>query len=245
YVNIPKALTAGVELETIWIPVDNLQILFNYSFNDAKIKDLSGIIDPADPLAQQPGARPLTALTACTGTGSTVTSTNPNPNPLCDVSTGFVQRPQDLNGNQLPQAPKNKIALNVNYTFNFESGSLIPSVNYIWRDKQYSGLFSRPLAAAPSWSQVDMRVTWKDRDNKYSVIAYVNNVFDDLGYDGGATASRTSGVYAQSTITAAGLTRGLPNGDPRLGVFNAVQGISTSYAVTPPRTYGVEFQYRF
>jgi iron complex outermembrane receptor protein len=243
YVNIPKALTAGVELETIWIPVDNLQILFNYSFNDAKIKTLTGIIDPADPLAQEPGARPLSALTACTGTGSTVTATNPNPNPLCDVSTGFVQRPQDLNGNQLPQAPKNKIALNVNYTFNFETGSLIPSVNYIWRDKQYSGLFSRPLAAAPSWSQVDMRVTWKDRDNKYSVIAYVNNVFDDLGYDGGAGATRTSGVYAQSTITAAGLTRGLPGTVP--GTFNAVQGISTSYALTPPRTYGVEFQYRF
>jgi len=238
YVNIPKAITQGVEFETLWIPVDNLQILFNYSYNDAKIDKLSNIIDPADPLALQPGAKPLTPLVACTGT-----TTGAAPNPLCDAATGFVQRPQDLAGNQLPQAPKNKVAVNINYTFNFQSGSLTPSANYIWRDKQYSGLFSRPLAAAPSWDQVDLRLVWKDRDNKYSIIAFVNNVFDTLGYDGGASASRTSGVYAASTIAAAGLTPGLPSTLP--GTFNAVQGISTSYALTPPRTYGVEFQYRF
>ena len=35
------------------------------------------------------------------------------------------------------------------------------------------------------------------------------------------------------------------------GTFNAVQktatsnGINTTYALTPPRTYGIEFQYRF
>ena len=239
YVNIPKAVTQGIEIETTWIPIDNLSVLFNYSYNDAKITNLTGIIDPADPLAQQPGAKPLTpTLVACTGT-----TTGAAPNPLCDTSTGFVQRPQDLSGNQLPQAPKNKVAVNVNYSFSFQSGTLIPSVSYVWRDKQYAGLFSRPLAAAPSWDQVDMRVTWKDRDNRYSVIAYVNNVFDTLGYDGGASASRTSGVYAASTIAAAGLTPGLPGVVP--GTFNAVQGISTSYALTPPRTYGVEFQYRF
>jgi iron complex outermembrane receptor protein len=241
YVNIPKALTQGIELETIWIPVDNLQILFNYSFNDAKIRKLCGIIDPTDPLALQPGAKPLANDTVCPGTlalGS------------IDANTNQPQRPQDLAGNQLPQAPRNKIALNANYTFNFENGSLIPSINYIWRDKQYSGLFSRPFAAAPSWSQVDLRVTWKDRDNKYSIIGYVNNVFDDLGYDGGASASRTTGVYYQSTINAAGLTPGRAStptcvANPQACIFSAVQGTGTSYALTPPRTYGVEFQYRF
>jgi len=234
YLNIPKAVTQGVEVETNWIPIDNLSVLFNYSYNDAKITKLCGIIDPADPLALQPGAKPLANDTVCPGSLALAG---------VDASTGQRQRPQDLSGNQLPQAPKNKVAINVNYTFNFQNGSLIPSINYIWRDKQYSGLFSRPLAAAPSWDQVDMRLVWKDRDNRYSVIAYVNNVFDTLGYDGGASASRTSGVYAQSTITAAGLTPGTPGTVP--GTFNAVQGISTSYALTPPRTYGIEFQYRF
>jgi iron complex outermembrane receptor protein len=244
YVNIPKAITQGVEVEAIWVPVDNLQVMFNYAYNDAHIKELSGIVDPADPAALQPGAKPLGALASCTGTGTTKTATNPNPNPLCDVNTGLVQRTQDLSGNNLPQVPKNKIALNVNYTFYFGSGSLIPSINYIWRDKQYGNLFTRKYNEAPSWEQVDLRVTYKDRNNKYSIIAYVNNVFDTLGYDGGATGTRQSGIYSAATIAAAGLTPGVPS-QVVPGTVNAVQGLSTSYPLTPPRTFGVEFQYRF
>jgi iron complex outermembrane receptor protein len=246
YVNIPKAVTQGVELETIWIPIDNLQVLFNYSFNDAKITKLSGIIDPSDPLALQPGAKPLVPLVACTD--PTAGAIGP-----CDANTNFAQRKQDLKGNLLPQAPRNKVAINVNYTFNFERGSLIPSASYIWRDKQYSGLFTRPLSAAPSWDQLDLRLLWKDRDNKYTIIAYVNNVFDQLGYDGGASSGRISGVYYQSTINAAGISPGrasTPTCQPGFaacqGIFNGLQpGVSQSYALTPPRTYGIEFQYRF
>jgi iron complex outermembrane receptor protein len=245
YLNIPKALTAGVEVEAIWQPIDNLQITFNYAYDHAVIESLSGIVDGNDPEALSPGAKPITgALQTCTGSGSTVSATNPNPNPLCDVNTGLVQRPQDLKGDQLPQIPTNKLALAVTYTFNLPTGTLTPEATYIWRDKQYSGLFTRPLDAAPSWDQTDFRITYKDRDNKYSIIAYVQNAFNQLGYDGGASASRQSGLFYQSTINALGLTPGLPS--TRVpGTFNAVQGFSTSYPLTPPRTYGIEFQYRF
>jgi iron complex outermembrane receptor protein len=237
YLNIPEALTAGVEVEAIWQPIDNLQISFNYAYDKAEIRKLSGIVDGSDPLALQPGAKPLIPLVTCSDPNAAKFGS-------CDVNTGFIQRPQDLKGDRLPQIPENKVALAATYTFNFERGSLIPEISFLWRDKQYSGLFTRPIDAAPSWSQTDLRLTWKDRDNKYSIIAYVQNVFDDLGYDGGASASRVSGLFYQSTINALGLTPGSPS--TRVpGTFNAVQGISTSYPLTPPRTYGVEFQYRF
>jgi iron complex outermembrane receptor protein len=231
YLNIPRALTAGVELETIWQPVPNLQILFNYAYDDAEIRSLCGIVDPSDPQAQQPGAKPVTS---CSGI--------PLPT-IIDANTGKAETWQDLRGSQLPQVPKNKISLAVTYTFDLPTGTLTPEVSYIWRDKQYSGLFTRPIDAAPSWDQVDLRATYKDRDNKYSIIVYVANVFDTLGYDGGASASRRDGVFYNSTIQALGLTPGLPGRVP--GTFNAVQGLNTSFALTPPRTYGVEFQYRF
>ncbi len=253
YLNVPKAEIKGVEIEGTWIPLDNLTVIFTYDYNDGKITELSGIVDGTDPQAVAPGARPLASagpLTACTGTGSTPTATNPNPNPLCDVNTGLVQRPQDLSGNQLPQSPKTKIAINATYSWVTDFGTISPSVSYIWRDKQYSNIFTRPLGAAPSWDQWDARVTWQGKDNKYSIIAYVKNIGDTLGYDGGASASRTTGTYAQSTITAAGMTKGVPVSPACLTttancMYNAVQGFSTSYALTPPRTYGVEFQYRF
>nr|MEA2797828.1 iron complex outerrane recepter protein [Phenylobacterium sp.] len=249
YINVPKSVSQGVELEVNWVPVDHLQVLFNYSYDDAHVKTLSGIVDPSDPEAMAAGAKPLTALQSCTGTGSTPTASNPNPNPLCDVNTGMVQRPQDLSGNSLAQNPKNKVALAVTYTWEMEKGSLSPSVSYIWRDKQYAGLFERSYNASPSWDQWDARVSWKDKDNRYSIIAYIKNIGDTLGYDGGSTSTRVSGVYSAATIAAAGMTAGLPGTVP--GTFNAVQktasfnGINTTYALTPPRTFGIELQYRF
>jgi iron complex outermembrane receptor protein len=172
------------------------------------------------------------------------------PTQPCDANTGLVSRAQDLSGNQLPQSPKTKLAINGTYSWVTDRGTLSPSVSYIWRDKQYSNIFTRALGAAPSWDQWDARVTWKDKDNKYSIIAFVKNIGDTLGYDGGAGAGRTTGSYAQSTITAAGMTKGLPvsatcNTAINNCNFQAVQGFTTSYALTPPRTYGVEFQYRF
>ena len=234
FLNVPKAITKGVEIEATWNPIDRLVILANYSYNDAHIRELSGIIDPTDPLALAPGAKPLTPLEACTA-GS----------PLCDANTGMRQRPQDLKGNSLPQAPKNKIAVNVNYTFEFDHGRLTPSVSYIWRDKQYAGLFERTYNAAPSWDQVDARLTYRDREDRFTAILFVKNLFDELGYDGGSSSTRETGVFPLATVAASGgqVVPGLP-ATPGFTV-NGVQGITQNFPLTPPRTYGIELQYRF
>ena len=216
FLNVPKAVSYGVELESIWSPIDHLQISLTYAYDDAHIKELRNVVDPADPTGIAPGAKPIGALTTCAAA----------PTQVCDIYTGNVVRGQDLSGNQLPQSTKNKVAVNATYTWVFEKGSLTPSVSYIWRDKQFGSIFERFYNEAPSWSQVDARVTWKDQDNKYSVIAYVKNLFDDVGYDGGASGARIAGFTP--------------------GAGNIVQpGFNVTYPLTPPRTYGVEFQYRF
>ncbi len=251
YLNIPKSVSEGIELESTWAPIDNLRVLFNYSFNPTKVTQLTNIVDPNDPLALQSGAKPLTSLTACTSTNPAVAGGNP----LCDVYTGFVARPQNLSGNSLPQQPRNKVALNVLYTWDFEKGALTPSVSYVWRDKEYSSVFQRNYYASPSWDQWDARITWKDKDNKYSVIAYVKNIGDTLGYDGGSAAARLQGNYPNTVVAAsqAGpvkVNAGLPaSATATNGVLSGAGlqpgGIGVGYALTPPRTFGVEFQYRF
>jgi iron complex outermembrane receptor protein len=222
FLNVPKAVSYGVELESIWSPIDHLQLMLTYAYDDAHITQLTGVIDPADPTGVAPGARPIGALTTCAA----------SPTAVCDVYTGNVVRGQNLSGNQLPQSTKNKVALNATYTWETEKGSLSPSVSYIWRDKQYGSIFQRSYNESPSWSQVDARVTWKGKDNKYSVIAYVKNLLDDLGYDGGATGARLAGSLPGATVVSP--------------LRNVVQpGFNITYPLTPPRTYGVELQYRF
>ena len=89
----------------------------------------------------------------------------------------------------------------------------------------YGTIFSRSYNKTPSWDQVDLRFTYKDAQDRFTIIAYGKNILDDLGYYEGATSSRRVGR----------LISGVP----------VVQGIATTYPLTPPRTYGVEFQYRF
>jgi iron complex outermembrane receptor protein len=206
--NVPKAVSMGVEVETIWQPIDHLQILANYSYLDAHVKE-GQAIDPADSCANAPGAR-RTRLAGVTDT-------------FCAGTQWF----QDLSDYALPNSAKNRVTVNANYTFDFEPGSLTLSGTYIWRSGQYGSVFDRAYYKAPSWDQIDARITWKDADDHYSVIFFGKNLGNDLGYANGTAASRRAGA----TPGVAGLS----------GVF----GQTSVYELTPPRTYGVEVQYRF
>jgi iron complex outermembrane receptor protein len=208
--NVPKAVSKGVEIETIWQQIDNLQILANYSYLDAHIQD--GLaVDGADSCAQAPGAR-RTVQTAVT-----------------DGFCGGPQFLQDLSGNTLPNSAKNRFTVNANYTWELASGKVTASGTYIWRSAQYGSIFDRAYYKAPSFDQIDARLTWKPESGKYTVILFGKNLGNDLGYANGATASRRAG----QTPTVAALS----------GVFNPAQ--STTYELNPPRTYGIELQFRY
>jgi iron complex outermembrane recepter protein len=217
YFNIPSAASAGFELTANWRPIDHLAVSLTYGYNyttirtgctaaDVETIETTGVhagacyIDGADPGATQPGARPV---------GPT------------DPSSG--DRYQAVNGNSLPQAPQNKIALNANYTFVFDPGNLTLSGTFIWKDVSYGSVFNTYYYTAPSWNQVDLRAVWSGNHDRYEVILFMKNVFNSLGYDAAPTAG--------ATIT-----------DP---VGGGPATVGTSYDLTPPRTYGFEVHYKF
>jgi iron complex outermembrane recepter protein len=193
----------GVELETIWQPTDNLQVLLNYAYLKATVDDgQCCFVDGVDPTAVQPEAQPSGAPAASRG--------------------------QYLDGETVPQSPEHKIAFNVNYTFNFSPGALTLSASDIWKDSTYFSIFNRWYSKAPSYNQVDLRATWKSSNDHISVIAFGRNILDDEGYDG------TNGIY-QTQLPAGGAG----------GVPVIPRSIAQSVSLTPPRTYGVELQYKF
>ena len=206
--NVPKARSMGLEVETIWQPIDDLQILANYSYLNAEVR--KGLaIDPADACALAPGAR-KTQATA-----------------INDAFCGAPQYLQDISGNSLPNSAKHRFTINGNYTWHLEYGNVTASATYVWRGAQYGSIFDRTYFKAPSFDQVDGRVTFRSMDDKYTVIAFAKNIFDSLGYANGALATRRAGA----TRTQPALS----------GVF----GQNSNYELNPPRTFGVEVQYRF
>jgi iron complex outermembrane recepter protein len=197
FFNLPKARITGFELETIWQPIHNLQILANYSYLNAEVREACCFQDPDDPRGVQPEAR---------------LAGNPNPLP----ATGALN--QNLAGQKLPSSTPHRVTINANYTWEFDPGSLTGSATWVWRDDTYYSVFNRYYNLAKSWDQTDLRAIWADRDDRYTVIAYVKNVFDSHGSTG---------------ISGSRLNTG-----PNLGYVNQ----TISYV--PPRTYGIELQYR-
>ena len=127
---------------------------------------------------------------------------------------------QDLKGQTVPQSPRNKISLNGNYTFHLDAGDLNLSASWIWKDRTYDSIFNRPWYLAPAYSQVDMRASFTAKDNRYTVIAFVKNLTNVNGYDN--VGASLLGAPAA----------GLPAYNQSIGLI-------------PPRTYGLELQYRF
>ena len=141
------------------------------------------------------------------------------------LDAGYTNLPrwiQDISGNSLANSPKHKIALNTSYHMNFEPGNLLLSANYVWRDDSEDDVFNTPQAVIDGYGTLSARAIWTGAEDNYSVIFFVSNLTDVEARDGGGTVRR-----ATSASGAAGQT------------------YYESYNLNPPRTYGVEFQYRF
>ncbi|WP_293678845.1 TonB-dependent receptor [uncultured Phenylobacterium sp.] len=144
---------------------------------------------------------------------------------LVDTNDNISTGPVSVVGNQLPQAPKHKLALNGSYTFELEPGALTLGATYLYRSEAYANVFTREYNKAPSWDQVDLRAHWAPAGGKYTVIAYVKNVFNTEGYQAAlAGSSRNNSPTVPSDRFATG---------------------AQEVELTPPRIYGIELQYRF
>jgi iron complex outermembrane receptor protein len=136
---------------------------------------------------------------------------------------------ENVNGNTVPESPRSKIAANANYTWRFVPGSLNYSVSYIWKDKTHDSIFSEQYYIAPEYTQVDMRLSWNDTADRFTIFGYIKNLQNKLGYDG---------------VGAFGINAAAP-GTKACG-FNgpAPYYCDQTLYLTQPRTYGVEVQYR-
>ena len=211
FINIPKAVSSGIELSVNWAATRDLNLSLTYGYNHTSIHSdcvlVSGtptgtcLVDASDPFGASPQAKVVQILGGAGSGGKAV---------------------QSVKGNELPQAPPNKIALNATYVMRFDPGNLTLSGSFIWKDVSYADIFQRTYNAAPAWNQVDLRATWAGRDDRYEVVLYVKNVFNSLGYDAAGGSQ-----YILSPQGGGAATQ------------------SVFYDLTPPRTYGAEFHVKF
>jgi iron complex outermembrane receptor protein len=173
FFNVPEGLVKGVEIETIWSPIENFTLRANYALIDPTIEEGCCFVDPNDPDANEPGAKPAAApITGGALTGATIG--------------------QDMAGNRLPNQPRHKAVVNGSYVFNLAPGDLTLSATYAWKGETYYSIFNRHYNLADSYGVWDFRATWNDADDRYSIVGYVRNATDELVIDGVSSAGNDS-----------------------------------------------------
>jgi iron complex outermembrane receptor protein len=178
-VNVPKSDAYGVELESMWRPTQGLTLNLSYSYLVAKVTDMGGHCyqDQVDLSASQPGA---------------------NTSGCASFGPGY----QNLTGESLGSAARNKISVAASYAFNFDPGTLTVAGSAAWKQANYASVFNRSYSLVPDYTQVNLRATWKDAKDRYSVIAFVDNVFDKVNYDSVSGLTANSGVDRLASLTA-------------------------------------------
>jgi iron complex outermembrane receptor protein len=216
FINAPKSESTGIEFEGVWNPIRDLLITGSYSLDYTEI--LTGC---------SVGAAALTASTGQQASNNLCLTDTQDPLAIAPgahpVGTAGIQ---SVKGDPLPNAPRNKVAVDVAYTWHFDPGNFTMAGSYSWRDTQVGNVFNRFYNIAPSWDDVDFRAIWSGDHDKYEVIGFVKNAFNTAQYDVGATGQGLFGT-ANSSRTEANLA------------------YISGYTLAPPRTFGVEVRYKF
>ena len=198
-VNIQNAHAWGVELETKWRPIENLLVLFNYSYLNAVNDTSCTITGSGDNIVRNncfiDSANPGAATVV---NGQTLTGVKPVGPPI--IVSGLPNQPQSLKGNALPYSPANKISANVSYTFHFQPGDLTFSAVENYHTSYYDSLFSTQEWLVQNGYSTDFRVTWAAHSGKYQIIGTVSNAFDALVETAYTTLPPSNAYYAFNNL---------------------------------------------
>jgi iron complex outermembrane recepter protein len=219
--NSGKAEAKGVEIETIWRPMQDLTLSLNFSALDAKYTDFK---NAPLPFGTSIVVADATQLTPTIVNGVTIANAGQRrifaPGYNCGVvpgtGTGLPGAPAvafgcDLSGKKLPYAADFSGSFSIQYALDLgDMGRLTPLAVVSFN----SGFFGQPansvLDEQEAYTKIDLRLTW-DATDKLSLAAFINNVTDE------AVANRF--------------------------VFGGGGQAQTAYA--PPRLWGVKGSVRF
>jgi iron complex outermembrane receptor protein len=189
-INAAESTIQGFELETIWFPVERLQLMFNLTLNDGSIDEF---MDTQVTLAN-PSIPPASG---CTRADLTFVQVDSCPN--------------DRSDENLPRLPEQTYYLAAEYSFDTAIGTVAPRIQFSYKsDIDYC--FDSASCRSGLWLEdeqrdLSARVTWISKDEKWVGAVYGNNLTDEDYIVGGSALvdSQGAGGYAAATPTTYGV----------------------------------------
>jgi len=183
-VNAAKSTIKGFELETMWYPIEELQLMFNMTLNDGKIKEY---VD----------------------TQITVADTSVPPAPGCSrANLTFLEVdscPNDRSNENLPRLPEQTYYFAAEYSLQTSFGVVMPRVQYSYKsDIDYC--FDAASCDSGLWLEgeqhdLSARITWISPDETWVGAIYGNNLTDEDYIVGGTALVESQGVGGYSVAT--------------------------------------------
>jgi iron complex outermembrane recepter protein len=183
-INAAKSTIKGLELETLWLPTEKLQLTFNLTLNDGEIEEFDD-------------------------TQLTIADTSSPPATGCQrADLVFLQVdscPNDRSDENLPRLPEQTYYFAAEYALDSAIGRVLPRVQLSYKsDIDYcfdsascrSGLFKEG-------AQFDLsaRITWVSTDEKWVGALYGNNLTEEDYSVGGTALVESQGVGAFANAT--------------------------------------------
>ena len=149
---VPAAEVIGFDTDVLWLVNQRITLGATMSFTHSEYTDNYNVIDIYN--AQIP-------------------------NSLFDNT----QTPINIKGNQMVRVPERKFDAYAQYALPLsgDKGTLTFLADYSWIDKVYFNVFAESTDKADSYGRTDARISWLSAAANWSVSAFCNNVFDDIG----------------------------------------------------------------
>ena len=183
-INAKSSYIAGIEMEAVVLPIDNLQLTANVTFNHGEIEEYDDERIEAQPA---PGVVPA----GCT--------------PVEIPGAGFVNTCDiDRSDEDLPRLPDSIFYLAAQYTFETDFGTVVPLLSWSYRTNLQNCFdYSSCLSGVYKTDQEDLsaRLTWNSPDMNWRVTGFGRNLTDDRYIQGGTplvdVTSTAGTVYNQ------------------------------------------------
>jgi iron complex outermembrane receptor protein len=167
-INAKKSHIEGIEIESQFIPVDNLELTVNLTFNH-------GVIDKFD----DHQIRVPSGATPAAGCQRITVGTGPGQVDFCDA---------DRTNEKLPRLPEAIYFTALQYTFNTPIGDIVPRVQWSLRTN-VDNCFDISSCNAGTYKvnqqDVGARLTWTSPDKAWGAAAYATNLTDQRYITGG------------------------------------------------------------
>ncbi len=165
-INAKSSWISGIEFEAIVLPVENLQITANVTFNDSDIEEYD---DQRITAAEGPKPDDCTRI---------------NVAGLADLDSCPIDRSDE----GLPRLPDSVYFLAIQYTFETEVGTVVPMVSWSYRTNLDNCFdYSSCLSGIYKVDQEDVaaRLTWNSPSMAWRVTAFGYNLADERYVTGG------------------------------------------------------------